>query len=153
MTTRNRPVLADIITATSGYAQSDGPYEVRPGPGFVPEPVRRSYLAAALAGVELGAYDVRIVDWLAQWDDYTARLVVSLLVRARRAGYAEAASGIPVTPPSRIDSESWTCRGCVGRLIGRRPADDRCPDCAPGHPVPSQHGVPVALSASPGVTP
>jgi hypothetical protein len=93
VTPPNRPSLADIITATSSYVQSDGPNEVYPGGGFVPQPVRRSYLAAALAGVELGAYDTRIVGWLAQWDDYTARLVVSLLVRARIAGYAEAAGG------------------------------------------------------------
>jgi Family of unknown function (DUF6284) len=39
----------------------------------------------------VGSHDQRILAWLAQWDDYTARLVVSMLVRARRAGYAEAA--------------------------------------------------------------
>jgi hypothetical protein len=31
-----------------------------------------------------------------------------------------------------VDSESWTCAGCAGQMIGRRPADDRCHDCAPG---------------------
>lgn len=31
-----------------------------------------------------------------------------------------------------VDSESWTCQGpCHGSMIGRRPADDRCPDCTP----------------------
>lgn len=83
--------LAGIIAVTSGYAQVDGPGEEYPGGGFVPEADRRAYIEAALAGVELGRYDRRIIAWLAQWDDYTARLVVSLLVRARRAGYAEAA--------------------------------------------------------------
>ena len=63
------------------------------------------------------AYDRRIVGWLAQWDDYTARLVVSLLVRARRAGYAEAAGGEPGAsfPAPVIDSEAWACRGCGRR--------------------------------------
>ncbi len=28
-----------------------------------------------------------------------------------------------------IDSESWTCLGCGGQFIGRRPADDFCRDC------------------------
>ena len=29
-----------------------------------------------------------------------------------------------------IDSELWTCRGCGGQMIGKRPPDDRCGDCA-----------------------
>ena len=153
MTGQPRPTLADIIATTSGYAQSDGPNDLYPAGGYTPQGERLLHIGAALAGVELGAYDLRIVDWLAQWDDYTARLVVSLLVRGRRAGYAEAASGIPVLPPPRIDSESWTCQGCGGQMIGRRPADDRCRDCGAQQPVPSQPGVPVAPPASPGVTP
>ena len=28
-----------------------------------------------------------------------------------------------------IDSESWTCLGCGGQFIGRRPDGDRCRDC------------------------
>jgi hypothetical protein len=31
-----------------------------------------------------------------------------------------------------VDSEPWTCLGCGGQMIGRRPADDRCRYCAPG---------------------
>jgi hypothetical protein len=31
-----------------------------------------------------------------------------------------------------LDSESWTCTGCGGQMIGRRPATDLCRDCAPG---------------------
>ncbi len=31
-----------------------------------------------------------------------------------------------------VDSEPWTCLGCGGQMIGRRPAGDRCRDCAPG---------------------
>lgn len=87
--------LAEVIAATSVYVASDGPNDEYPPGGFVPEAERREYLAAALAGIELGAYDRRIAAWLLQWDDYTARLVVSLLVRARRAGYAEAAADCP----------------------------------------------------------
>lgn len=83
--------VAAVVEATSRYVQSDGPNDVYPAGGFVMEDDRWRYIRAALAGVELGVFDQRIVAWLAQWDDYTARLVVSLLVRARRAGYAEAA--------------------------------------------------------------
>lgn len=50
----------------------------------------RTYAAAALRepleGVELGAYDERIIEWLAGWDIPTIGTVVSLLHRARRAG-------------------------------------------------------------------
>jgi len=31
-----------------------------------------------------------------------------------------------------VDSESWTCLGCGGQMIGRRPAGDCCRDFAPG---------------------
>ncbi len=85
--------LAGIITVTSHYVQSEGPNDTDPRGGFVVEAERRWYIEAALGGIELGRYDRRIIAWLAQWDDYTARLLVSLLVRARRAGYAEAAPG------------------------------------------------------------
>jgi hypothetical protein len=46
---------------------------------------RLAALLVALAGVELGAYDRRIVHWLAGWDMPTAAVVVSLLWRARHA--------------------------------------------------------------------
>jgi hypothetical protein len=28
-----------------------------------------------------------------------------------------------------LDSETWTCQGCQGVMIGRRPSDDRCILC------------------------
>jgi hypothetical protein len=118
--------LAGIVGATSDYAPTEGPNDVYPPGGFVPEAERRWYFEAALAGIELGSHDRRIIDWLVQWDDYTARLVLSLLVRARRAGYAEAASDRPVV----LDSEAWTCRGCGGQMIGHRPPNDRCRQCS-----------------------
>ena len=87
--------LAGIVAVTSRYVQTEGPNDAYPGGGFVAEAERRWYIEAALGGIDLGQYDWRIIAWLAQWDDYTARLVVSLLVRARRAGYAEAAGTGP----------------------------------------------------------
>ena len=50
--------------------------------------VRQDYLAALrepLAGIPLGAYDERIIRWLAGWDIPTAGVVVSLVHRARAA--------------------------------------------------------------------
>jgi len=49
----------------------------------------RGALLQAVDGVELGAYDRRILDWLAGWDTSTVAVVVSLLHRARAAGAAE----------------------------------------------------------------
>ncbi len=118
--------LAGIVAVTSAYAPTAGPNDVYPPGGYVPQAERLWYIEAALAGVELGCYDRRIIDWLAQWDDYTARLLVSLLVRVRRAAYDEATAG----RRAGIDSESWTCRGCGGPMIGHRPPDDRCCECS-----------------------
>lgn len=49
---------------------------------------RLNALREALAGVELGAHDRGILDWLAGWDIPTVGTVVSLLHRARIAGGA-----------------------------------------------------------------
>ena len=63
-----------------------GPLDRAPGGAFLAEAQRRELLAQALAGVALGAYDRRILDWLAGWEPCTVRTVASLLRRARAAG-------------------------------------------------------------------
>ncbi|MFJ9542374.1 hypothetical protein ACIRPX_34650 [Streptomyces sp. NPDC101225] len=62
---------------------SDGPIETAPR-GFVGHKVQRADLLAELnaAGVELGAYDRRIIDWLAGWDYPTVATIASLIRRA-----------------------------------------------------------------------
>ena len=95
--------LAAVAAVIRPYVQTTGPNEDYPPGGFTPQADRAWYLEAALAGIELGQCDRRIIAWLVQWDDYTARLVISLLVRARRAGYAEAAgapAGTSGGPPA-----------------------------------------------------
>lgn len=52
---------------------------------YSPPEVREAALRDALRGVELGAYDERIIRWLVGWDDSTVRTIVSLIERARRA--------------------------------------------------------------------
>lgn len=66
------------------------PFTYYPGGQYRHEPVdeRRAALLAALAGVQLGAYDRRIVDWLARGEVSTVATVVSLIFRARDAGQA-----------------------------------------------------------------
>jgi hypothetical protein len=63
-----------------------GPLEVAPSGPFQPPPVRLAAFEAVLRGVEHGAYDHRILDWLAGLDDTTCRTVASLLWRCREAG-------------------------------------------------------------------
>ncbi len=64
----------------------DGPVETAPlGRYCLPE-VRQEAFAAILEGFETGAYDYRIVAWLAQLDDPTCRTIASLMWRCRLAG-------------------------------------------------------------------
>jgi hypothetical protein len=65
-----------------------GPVEAPPR-GFVPEAEQAQILAGVLAGIELGAWDRRIVHWLAGWDSCTVLTVASLIARARAAGPAQ----------------------------------------------------------------
>lgn len=51
------------------------------------------------AGVELGAYDTRIVDWLAGWEWGTLAVIASWVARA-----AQTRAPAPVALPSRFDA-------------------------------------------------
>ena len=61
-----------------------GPVEVPPR-GFAPEGDRAEILAAVLAGIELGAWDRRIAEWLAGWDTATVLTIASWIARSRTA--------------------------------------------------------------------
>jgi hypothetical protein len=63
----------------------DGPVEVAP-PGFVSRVEQQLILDEVLAGVELGAWDQRMVGWLAGWDAATVLTIASWIVRARERG-------------------------------------------------------------------
>jgi len=67
-------------------ASPPGPLDHEPAGAFLSEAQRRALLTQALAGVELGAHDRRILAWLAGWEPATVRTVASLLRRARLAG-------------------------------------------------------------------
>ncbi len=62
-----------------------GPVEAPPR-GFVPGAGQAEILAGVLAGIELGAWDRRIVEWMAGWDASTVLTVASWVARARAAG-------------------------------------------------------------------
>jgi hypothetical protein len=76
----------------AGYAPP-GPLDAAPAGPFTPPADRRKALLAVLAGVDLGAYDDRIIGWLCDLDDPTCRTVVSLIRRARAAA-AQAAEEV-----------------------------------------------------------
>src|SRR6516225_1047800 len=48
-----------------------GPVQAPPR-GFIPPAEQAQILADVLAGIELGAWDRQIVQWLANWDTWTA---------------------------------------------------------------------------------
>ena len=61
-----------------------GPLEAAPR-GFVPGEERAALLAGVLDGVELGAWDRRVVGWLAGLDTSTALTIASWVARSRAA--------------------------------------------------------------------
>ncbi|MBV8541924.1 MAG: hypothetical protein JO063_07800 [Pseudonocardiales bacterium] len=71
------------------------PFVSYPGGQYRHEPAeeRRTALLAALDGVQLGAYDERIVQWLAGWDVPVVAAIVSLLRRARHTAAQQAHRG------------------------------------------------------------
>ncbi len=62
-----------------------GPVRVPPR-GFVPRAEQAETLAGVMAGIELGAWDQQILEWMAGWDTSTVLTVASWIVRARAAG-------------------------------------------------------------------
>ncbi len=74
-----------------------GPVEAAPYLGYCRPEIRREAFAAVLEGVELGAYDERMVEWVVSWDDPTCRTIASILWRCRLAGAAEQAARLAVT--------------------------------------------------------
>lgn len=56
--------------------------------------VKFSALADACqeAGVAVGAYDRRILGWLAKWEPATVQVVIGLIARAHAAGWAAASA-------------------------------------------------------------
>lgn len=73
-----------MTTPTPPAVPEFGPIHTPPT-GFRPDDEQFAALLAPLDGIELGAYDARILRWLSGWDWSTAATVASLLHRARAA--------------------------------------------------------------------
>jgi hypothetical protein len=63
-----------------------GPVEATPYLGYCLPEVRPEAFCAVLDGIEMGAYDRRIVTWLARWADTTCRTIASLMWRCCPCG-------------------------------------------------------------------
>ena len=68
--------------SAAGPGVPAGPVEAPPR-GFVPSAERAEILAGVLAGIELGAWDRRILEWMAGWDTCTVLTVASWIARSR----------------------------------------------------------------------
>lgn len=65
-------------------------FDADPGAGKM-APHNRRMLGRALeaAGVEMGRYDDRIVEWLSRWEPETVAVVAGWIARAHAAGQAK----------------------------------------------------------------
>jgi len=88
-----------------------GPVQAPP-PGFLPEAERARILAAALAGIELGAWDRRILHWISSWDPATVLTVASWITRTR-GHQARTTTAVTASRPGATEGQSV-----------RRPAPD-----------------------------
>jgi len=90
---RINALLLEAIAALAGLTGAQ-PAPAQPPPvprrpiqaaprGHLPATGRAQILAGALAGLELGAWDRRILHWLAGWDTSTALTIASWITRAR----------------------------------------------------------------------
>lgn len=62
-----------------------GPIQTSPT-GFMPDVLQHCALTDVLDGIELGAYDQRVITWLSGWDWPTVAVVASLIRRSQHLG-------------------------------------------------------------------
>jgi len=93
---RLNALLLEAIAALASLTGTQQPVTPQPPPvprepirtaprGFLPATGRAQILTGALAGLELGAWDRRILHWLAGWDTSTVLTIASWITRARAA--------------------------------------------------------------------
>lgn len=84
---------------------------------------RRMLRAGNIDPADLSDQALRILAWLAEWDDWTVDGVAELLTAARRAGREAACPG--TDPTARRDAEHPTAADAVGvRLAAVREPQD-----------------------------
>lgn len=73
----------------------------------------RLLAACKAAGVELGAYDARILSWLAVWEPTTVQVLIGVIDRARAGAELAVAEEIATaleSPPAMSNREMTDCR-------------------------------------------
>jgi hypothetical protein len=79
-------------------------------------------LAAALPGVDLGAHDKRIIEWLAGWEPSTVAVVSGLITRARGAGLppSEVSTILAALDEAADYKRDWAanCADCTDQSCG-----------------------------------
>jgi len=93
-------------------------FDAAPRQGGMDEPNHRLLCEAlTAAGVELGAYDHRIVRWLAGWEPETCAVIAGLVSRAHAAG---AATAVPAGVLKAV---------AVAADLTQQRAEEYCDDC------------------------
>jgi hypothetical protein len=94
-----------------------GPYEQEPREPFIAANQRKALLGQALQGVELGAWDRRILDWLAgHLDTPTFLVVLGMVERAKATGeHASTAQVRVMDSGSPHLAFTWQARDARGR--------------------------------------
>jgi hypothetical protein len=90
-------------------------FDADPGVGKMAPHTRRMLIAACdAAGVELGAFDRRILSWLSGFEPETAAVIAALITRAHEAGRAES-RGLSSGGPARRAGPG--CRAIAIRAV------------------------------------
>jgi hypothetical protein len=116
---RELPAVQDIYAA----------FRADPGVGRMAPHAHKMLIGACeAAGVELGAFDRRILLWLSGWEPQTCAVIAGLISRAHDAGCARVADAGAVTLTAE---QLATVLGALADAQGyrMREADAFCGDC------------------------
>ena len=78
---------------TAAVQEIHAAFRANPGMGkMAPLTLAMLVDACVMSGVELGAFDRRVLAWLSQWEPETAVAIAGLIIRAHDAGRARSAA-------------------------------------------------------------
>jgi hypothetical protein len=102
-------------------------FRADPGVGRMAPDTHKMLIGACVAaGVELGAYDRRILLWLSGWEPQTCAVIAGLISRAHDAEAARAGTGVTLTAEQVTTVLAALADAQAHRM---READEFCADC------------------------